>query len=345
LTAQMSEVGEVLHHDSEFDCFYRTYHPRLLTYARRRFAELDADEIASETMARALERFWSLDRRASPMPWLQVVARHVATDMRRARTVCAPSSDDLFVQMANVGERCPDEQVIGREQARMVGQTMERLSASDRRLMSLRLMDEMSHEEIATVLGTTTPAARQQYRRARARFLTCFTSLGGELRAVVPLPVLATLWQRFRRASSGVLSAAPGAVQMAGLVGTLAVGSFGAALLPFAMQPVRPVASDGLSMPHMASTAFVRGDPDGPARPAGRLSGELADGSATMGVEAAAGPATGAAQVSRRPFAPGKTESHKVTVPTPVGTVYVQGDGGNSAGMRVVCLVPGVDCS
>ena len=343
MTAQTSEVGQTLLRGDEFDRFYRTYHPRLLAYLRQRFGALDADEIASETMARALEQFWSLHRRANPMPWLLVVARHVGADLCRARTVCAPSSDDLFVELPNMRERCPDDQVIGREQARMVGQTMRRLSAADRRLMSLRLMDEMSHEEIATVLGTTTPAARQQYRRARARFLTCFSALGGELRAVVPFPVLVALWQRCRRASSGVLSAAPGAVQMAGLVGTLAVGSFGAALLPFSMHEARPVSSAGVPVPQLASTAFVQNDLDGPAKPVGRFGGGLVD--SPLGVAAAAGPATGSAQVSRKPFAPGRTESHRVTIPTPVGTVYVEGDGSNSAGLRVVCMVPGVDCS
>jgi hypothetical protein len=41
----------------------------------------------------------------------------------------------------------------------------------------LRLLDEMSHEEIASLLGSTTGAVRQQYHRARTPFGLSFTAL------------------------------------------------------------------------------------------------------------------------------------------------------------------------
>jgi RNA polymerase sigma-70 factor (ECF subfamily) len=162
-----------------FDDFYRLHHPRLLRYARRCFG-CDADDIAAETMVRALERYEAFNAGVDPLPWLVQVARNIGIDHLRRRARCLVTDDDGLTDIPEDGELAPEAQMLHRELLVMLNRALRALSEADCRLMRMRFVEGMSHEQIAEVVGSNAAAVRKQFTRARDRFVTAASSIGVE---------------------------------------------------------------------------------------------------------------------------------------------------------------------
>jgi RNA polymerase sigma-70 factor (ECF subfamily) len=330
----------------DFDQFYRQMQPRLLAFARVTFGGRDADEITSETMARALENFSELDQSRPLLPWLVTVARNVARDMYRNRTFCEPVTDDAF---ACVPDRTTgvDEQVATLEQVGIIEKAMRQLNERDHRIMRMRLIDEMSHEHIAALFGTNVITVRQQFHRARARFLSSFSTLGGDLRGLLPIPLLVALARRLRQTATQTATTATRVLQVAGAATVLAAGPVGMALFPATSGPSTSLSDAMVASAEKSSIADVLHAPVLHARAVRTThAAKPVNGAARPPavIVAAAGPADAAVHVAPNPLAAGRSEEHRIAVVTPFGTLFVEGTGDNSGSRRVVCVVGAVHC-
>ncbi len=348
MAAQQARILSTVCPDAGFEQFYDQLQPHLLAYSLRLFGADDAEEITSETMARALEHFSEFDQGRAAWPWLLVVARRVACDLHRAkrRAVCTPTTDDVFTCIPDEA-RPPEDHSIAIERARIFDQAMGQLTERDRQILRLRAVDGMSHHEIAALFGTSTIAARQQFHRVRIRFLSGFTALGGELRGLLPLPFLIAFGQRIRRATMPVVMTAPRMLQAAGALSALMVGPAGMALASTSATPATPA---GVAFVLSADASPVLADDRGP-RGANHIYLSASSSSTVRStpprfteVKAEAGSAGAVVRVGGNPFAAGKTQEHRVAVNTPVGTLYLEGEAGNSGRNRVVCQLPVVNC-
>lgn len=145
----------------------------------------DAADVTQETFARFLRDLRDI-RGASAGPWLFRVARNLATDRLRARTLRG---------MLPLPSRAPDEEAPGTrgepaderadpaaaytraEVERELAMALARLPTDYRVVLHLREAEDLSYREIAEVLGTSVPAVESLLFRSRRRLREEYESM------------------------------------------------------------------------------------------------------------------------------------------------------------------------
>jgi len=141
-------------HDNRLDRIYEELRPELLRFFRRRHGSDEAaQDLLQETFAAVLRNPARLFAADSPRAYLFGVARHVSADaLRRARPT-EPLHDE-------------DEALIegGDEDPRLetMREAMAGLDPALRRLLHLRLREELSYEEIAGALNVPIGTVRSR---------------------------------------------------------------------------------------------------------------------------------------------------------------------------------------
>jgi len=189
--------------EDEFSTLFRQTAGRLHAYAVRQVGRDAADDLVSETYAIAWRR---RERIGIPaLPWLFVVARNVASTMRRSKR----RSDQLWLtavreQWRNVASESPESEVVTRDVALAA---LGRCSATDREVLLLTAWDGLGPAEAAIVMGCSTRAFTVRLSRARARYIEFCRALESpespesapgsrtahRLSLASPAPVLATV--------------------------------------------------------------------------------------------------------------------------------------------------------
>jgi RNA polymerase sigma-70 factor, ECF subfamily len=164
------QVSLAARHDPDaWEYLYRRAYPRLFAYARRRLSsDAAADDAVSETMARALERIGTFTwKRAGFDAWLYGILRNVVFETYRsgARTAPLDHADDHH------DGRVDDPAEIAEQaaSAQMVRAAFDRLEEEEREVLELRVVGELSSNDVAMVLGKKPGAVRMAQSRATAR--------------------------------------------------------------------------------------------------------------------------------------------------------------------------------
>jgi RNA polymerase sigma-70 factor (ECF subfamily) len=152
--------------EAPFELLYAAHHRAILAYCARRCPRWDAWDAAAEVFVvawRRLDEVPSEEARA----WLIGVAFRVLANQRRsanrrARLFERASRDRAWAPM-------PDEVLLRSEEEREVIDALFRLSRTDREIVQLTLWEELSPNEIATVLGISRAAVDQRYARSKKR--------------------------------------------------------------------------------------------------------------------------------------------------------------------------------
>ena len=105
------------------------------------------------------------------------IARHVVTDIRRARAR-APMVDIDTIPLPTSGPD-PLEQLIDRAQMEEVQRALDRLPPSDRELLRLCFYEGLTPGEVATHLGEPAERIRKRKSRALERLRAAFGDLPG----------------------------------------------------------------------------------------------------------------------------------------------------------------------
>jgi len=156
------------HRDAVAECA-RSYH---LVLGRLCIALLgsqaDADEAVQETLLRAHRAMPSYRGDGTIRAWLCGIARHVCANVlesrRRGRELLelVPEPDEVR------------DAFSARRRARDIRQALAKLKPSERDLLVLRYVADLSHREIAAACGIDETAARKRLSRALARLRTAF---------------------------------------------------------------------------------------------------------------------------------------------------------------------------
>ena len=170
-TAQPSAA--VMHtrgHDAAgaFEELFSRHHRPVLAYALRRSASsADAEDAAAETFTIAWRRL--ADVPDDPLPWLYGVARRVIANQRR-------SHQRGLRLHTRLREEARPEAVYQTQDA--AGDTalavLSRLRPDDQELLRLIAWEELSHAQIAEVIGISVNAVGIRVHRARERFAAAF---------------------------------------------------------------------------------------------------------------------------------------------------------------------------
>jgi RNA polymerase sigma-70 factor (ECF subfamily) len=153
---------------------------------RRIDPRLDPSDIVQEALVEAAARMkeYARDRKISFYPWLRRIAwqrlvkahrHHVAAQRRsvaREENRVAALPDDSLELLAGrllANEPSPSEQMIHAEMQHRVRTALEGLRATDREVLVLRYLEQLSMAEIAEVTEITETTARQRHARALGR--------------------------------------------------------------------------------------------------------------------------------------------------------------------------------
>ena len=145
-----------------FHDIFDAHHERVLAFALRRTpTRADAEDAAAETFTVAWRRLGDVPDEA--LPWLFGVARRVIANQRRGRSRRAALGLRLFRR-----DRVEDER-FGEAEGPAIA-ALSRLGEQDQELLRLVAWEELTHTQIATVLGISVNAVAIRIHRARKRF-------------------------------------------------------------------------------------------------------------------------------------------------------------------------------
>jgi RNA polymerase sigma-70 factor (ECF subfamily) len=161
---------------------YRALYPRVAGYVGRRCARReDVEDVVSRTFHRLLERLDAYDaRRGGVLPFVLSIARNLLLDDARSRHASVLPLDGpegAQALAALVEPRTPLQLLEQGEELRALRERLDALPATAREVLALRYGEELSHREIAQLLGASEDAIKQRCSRALR-----------ELRAAPPEP-------------------------------------------------------------------------------------------------------------------------------------------------------------
>jgi len=151
-----------------------TYQHRLMRYLTFLTGKREtAEDLFQETWMRVLMRGAQYNGKARFDTWLFTIARNLAIDLSRKRTMASldelqdPGNDERPFEIAMDGPS-PFEQFCSREDAAEVSAVLLDLHASYREVLVLRFHEEMALEEIAAVTKSPLSTVKSRLYRGLA---------------------------------------------------------------------------------------------------------------------------------------------------------------------------------
>jgi RNA polymerase sigma-70 factor (ECF subfamily) len=153
--------------DDVFDALYRRHHPRLVRLLKRRVGDPAlAEDLAQDTLIRAMTNIDSFDRSRPMWPWLKTIATRLAIDDARSR------GREVLCNTAEEGTVDLDWSEDG-----PLVEALDRLTANQRAAVSLRYLEGWKIADAASFLGITRDAFEQLLARARRRLRTEYSQI------------------------------------------------------------------------------------------------------------------------------------------------------------------------
>jgi RNA polymerase sigma-70 factor (ECF subfamily) len=162
--------------DAWFERLYERNRPMLRAYCIRRVGSDDVQDIMSQVFAVAWRRRDDVPPEDRELPWLYGVARRVLghhwRSAGRARRLAQKAG-------VHVVDASPGPEVIAAataEQA-LVREAMTMLRQSDREVLMLSAWEQLTHAQIADVIGCSLSAADKRVARAKQRLADRYAQL------------------------------------------------------------------------------------------------------------------------------------------------------------------------
>jgi RNA polymerase sigma factor (sigma-70 family) len=150
-----------------FETIYDRHHRALLGFCRHMLGTLEeAEDALQQTFLRAHR---ALAARGAPVelrPWLYTIARNCCLTMLSARRPVVDDERELAGSTEGLGE-----QVQARADLREVVADVERLPEDQRSALVLAELADLSHEQIAEVIGVRTPKVKALIHQARTTLI------------------------------------------------------------------------------------------------------------------------------------------------------------------------------
>ena len=154
--------------ESRFRRLYEANYGSVLAYALRRSADHpDALDVVAETFTIAWRRLAEVPEAEAALPWLYGVARRVLANQRRGNRRRLDLASRLLAHPPDPVEI--ESRVVADEDRRAVMAALGRLRGADREILRLAAWEELSHREIAQVVGCSEASVAVRLHRARHR--------------------------------------------------------------------------------------------------------------------------------------------------------------------------------
>lgn len=186
-------AGEGQEHTEEL---IKAVQPRLRAYILRCTLNEDlTEDILQETMLQLLISLKSLKSPERFWPWLYKIASnkiisHYRRDKYHASIRFSAMEDHILESALQDNSHSQNDQPVLKEMVRLILQSMESLSTSQRSILSLRCFEGLQYQEIAETVGCTESTARVQFLRARKKLHSSLTRHGFSKKVALPALVL-----------------------------------------------------------------------------------------------------------------------------------------------------------
>jgi RNA polymerase sigma factor (sigma-70 family) len=168
-----SLVASIATDTDALEVFYREHVEAVQRFIARRVGSPDtAADLTADVFVAAMRAAPSYaPERGTPRSWLFGIARHQIADSYRA------AAKESRAQIAIIGSELLDTDDLGRihdrldaeASARQLYESLAAIPETERAVLELVALDELSVAEAAVTLGITTVAARVRLHRARRR--------------------------------------------------------------------------------------------------------------------------------------------------------------------------------
>lgn len=129
----------------------------------------DPDGAANEVLARAFRRIGAFEGSAEQFrSWIFTIARNQVIDDRRRAGRRVQTDGLALVDLERVGEAAPaaDERALATAGMEELAVLLDRLSADQREVLTLRVIADLSIEQVASVMGKRAGAIKALQHRA-----------------------------------------------------------------------------------------------------------------------------------------------------------------------------------
>lgn len=133
--------------------------------------DMDVNDVIQEAYAK-LATLETVEDIKNPKAYFYQVARSIILmHVRRSRVVSIQAVDHIERLSVATDEPGPDVQASDSQQLRLLAQMISELPSQSRSAMTLRLVHELSHREIAERLGMTANAVQKSLAKSLSRFI------------------------------------------------------------------------------------------------------------------------------------------------------------------------------
>ncbi|MGH9455657.1 MAG: RNA polymerase sigma factor [Terriglobia bacterium] len=174
LEAEADAVARGLRHRDPdlLDRLIEQYHYRLFRYLTYLTGRRDAaEDLFQEVWIRVLERGHQYDGRRRFETWLFAIARHLVIDRARKQpaqgleSLDDPEEQQRFPQTQVSHDPSPLDSVTSHEESDRVSQALDQLPAIYRESLLLRFQEDMTIEEIATLVSAPISTVKSRIYR------------------------------------------------------------------------------------------------------------------------------------------------------------------------------------
>jgi len=162
------------------------HHRRLTSRMAGRLGHSEAEDLASEAVARGINRPAPDGRQA---PWIERIFQNLVADRGRRQMrrggAAAPLPDDEAAASPATGAANPEEALLAEERRRALEQALPAIPPELRDAVVARYYDDRDYAELAAASGITEATARTRVHRAMARLRQAL----GRLAAIIPAPL------------------------------------------------------------------------------------------------------------------------------------------------------------
>ena len=146
----------------------RRAYPRVLACCMARVRQrADAEELAQETLLRAITGLSSLADPERWMSWMRGIAVHVCLDWLRRHSNSQAELVSEFADEVHAGTRQPDQIVADQEEQQLVLTELQSLPEELREVLLLHYYNSMTYEQIAEWLDVARATVSERLSRAR----------------------------------------------------------------------------------------------------------------------------------------------------------------------------------
>lgn len=143
---------------------YESFVDRIYRYIAYRVAEEDAEDVTADVFMRMVEALPQYEYIGVPFEaWLYRIAAARVADHHRKH---ARRRHEEIPETLSDQEPLPEENLEQEQELHTIRSALRELSSDEQTVLLLRFVDQMSHKEVADVIGKSVPAVRTMQHRA-----------------------------------------------------------------------------------------------------------------------------------------------------------------------------------